>query len=67
MNLFALSPSQLDAGQIVLAALLAIAGFKLLLPRPRGRWISGGIAILVAAMRCSERGSIPRSATRCRT
>jgi NADH:ubiquinone oxidoreductase subunit 6 (subunit J) len=50
MILFALSPTQLAAGQIALAAALAIAGFTLLLPRPRGRFVPGGIAALVAAI-----------------
>src|SRR5438094_4429689 len=46
---FALTQTQLAAGQIALAAALAVAGFALLLPRPRGRWVAGGIAVLVAA------------------
>jgi NADH:ubiquinone oxidoreductase subunit 6 (subunit J) len=50
MNLFALSPTQQAGGQIALAALLGGVGFYLLLPRPRGRFVSGGIAALVAAV-----------------
>jgi len=50
MLLFALTPTQLAGGQILLAAILAIVGFALLLPRPRGRSVSGGIAALVAAV-----------------
>src|SRR5215471_6277062 len=50
MTLFALTPTQLATGQIALAAALAVAGFVLLLPRPRGRSVTGGIAALVAAV-----------------
>jgi NADH:ubiquinone oxidoreductase subunit 6 (subunit J) len=49
MNLFALTPAQVSAGQMSLAAVLAIVGFTLLLPRPRGRSVAGGIAALLAA------------------
>jgi NADH:ubiquinone oxidoreductase subunit 6 (subunit J) len=49
MNLFALSPMQLAGGQIALAAVLAVVGFGLLLPMPRGRSVTGGIAALIAA------------------
>lgn len=49
MNLFALTPMQLAAGQIALAAVLAVAGFALLLPRPRGRFVAVGVAALIAA------------------
>src|SRR5262245_61514988 len=49
MALFSLTPTQLSAGQIVLAAVLAVAGFALLLPRPRGRSEAGGVAALVMA------------------
>ncbi|MBY0514379.1 MAG: NADH-quinone oxidoreductase subunit J [Gemmataceae bacterium] len=38
------------AGQLVLAAVLAAAGFYLLLPRPRGRSCAGGTAALIAAV-----------------
>src|SRR5690349_16242790 len=50
MRLSSLSPIQLSGAQITLAALLAIIGFLLLLPRPRGRFIPGGIAFLIAAI-----------------
>jgi NADH-quinone oxidoreductase subunit J len=50
MDPFPLTPTQLAAGQIALAAVLAVAGFVLLLPRPRGRSVTGGIAALVAAV-----------------
>jgi len=50
MPLFALTPTQLAGGQIALAAGLAVAGFALLLPRPRGRFVPGGIAAVVAAV-----------------
>jgi NADH-quinone oxidoreductase subunit J len=50
MVLFALNPTQLAGAQIALAAALVIAGFVLLLPRPRGRSITGGIAALVASV-----------------
>jgi hypothetical protein len=49
MNLFALSPTQQAGGQIALAAVLGIVGLYLLLPRPRGRFVPGGIAALIAA------------------
>ncbi|MBN9122519.1 MAG: NADH-quinone oxidoreductase subunit J [Planctomycetes bacterium] len=49
MNLFALTKTQEAGGQIALAAALAVAGFFLLLPRPRGRVVSLGIASLIAA------------------
>jgi NADH-quinone oxidoreductase subunit J len=50
MHLFALSPTQLAGGQIALAAFLAFLGFFLLLPRPRGRSVAGGIAALIASI-----------------
>jgi NADH-quinone oxidoreductase subunit J len=50
MRLSSLSPIQLSGAQIALAALLAIIGFLLLLPRPRGRFVPGGIAFLIAAI-----------------
>jgi NADH-quinone oxidoreductase subunit J len=50
MRLSSLSPAQLSGAQIALAALLAIIGFLLLLPRPRGRFVPGGIAFLIAAV-----------------
>jgi NADH:ubiquinone oxidoreductase subunit 6 (subunit J) len=49
MNLFALTKTQEAGGQIALAVALGIAGFFLLLPRPRGRFVSGGIASAVAS------------------
>ncbi|HEY1190576.1 MAG TPA: NADH-quinone oxidoreductase subunit J [Gemmata sp.] len=49
MNLFALSSTQQAGGQIALAALLGVVGFFLLLPRPRGRFVPGGIAALIAS------------------
>ncbi|MFM8270764.1 MAG: NADH-quinone oxidoreductase subunit J [Gemmata sp.] len=49
MYLFALSPTQQAGGQIALAALLGVAGFFLLLPRPKGRFVAGGIAALLVA------------------
>jgi NADH:ubiquinone oxidoreductase subunit 6 (subunit J) len=49
MNLFALTTTQEAGGQIALAAALGAAGFFLLLPRPRGRFVPGGIAALIAA------------------
>lgn len=50
MRLSSLSPAQLSGAQIALAALLAVVGFLLLLPRPRGRFVPGGIAFLIAAV-----------------
>lgn len=50
MNLFALSSTQQAGGQIALAALLGVVGFFLLLPRPRGRFVPGGIAALIGAV-----------------
>ncbi|MCS6866522.1 MAG: NADH-quinone oxidoreductase subunit J [Gemmataceae bacterium] len=47
--LFALSPTQETTGYVAVATLLAIAGVFLLLPRPRGRFVPGGIALLIAA------------------
>ena len=38
------------SGQVVLAAILATAGFYLLLPRPKGRSVAGGIAACIAAV-----------------
>ena len=49
MNLFALTTTQEAGGQIALAAALAVAGAFLLLPRPRGRFVAGGIAALIGA------------------
>jgi len=49
MNLFALSPMQESAGQIALAAVLAIVGFAFLLPQPKGRKVAIGIAALIAS------------------
>ena len=50
MTLLAATPTPLAAGQIALAALLAVAAFALLLPRPRGRFVPGGIAAAVASV-----------------
>jgi NADH:ubiquinone oxidoreductase subunit 6 (subunit J) len=50
MPLFSLTPTQSAAGQIALAVLLAVAGFALLLPNPKGRRVKEGIAALVAAV-----------------
>ena len=50
MRLSSLSPNELSGAQIALAALLAVIGFVLLLPRPRGRFVPGGIAFLIAAV-----------------
>src|SRR5438874_8262774 len=49
MPLLAASPNPQAAGQLVLAAGLAAAGFFLLLPKPRVRSVMGGTAALVAA------------------
>lgn len=49
MTLFALTKTQEAGGQIALAALLGIVGFFLLLPRPRGRFVPGGIAALIGS------------------
>ncbi|MDY3563199.1 NADH-quinone oxidoreductase subunit J [Gemmata sp. JC673] len=49
MNLLALSSTQQAGGQLALAALLGVVGFYLLLPRPRGRFVPGGIAALIGA------------------
>lgn len=48
MTLLAAAPNP-AAGQLVLALVLAAAGFVLLLPRPRGRWVAGGTAAVIAA------------------
>ena len=50
MTLFALSKMQEAGGQIALAVALGVAGLFLLLPRPRGRRVSFGIAALIAAV-----------------
>jgi NADH-quinone oxidoreductase subunit J len=49
MSLFAYHPHPTDNVHLVLAAGLAAAGCFLLLPRPRGRSVAGGIAALVIA------------------
>jgi NADH:ubiquinone oxidoreductase subunit 6 (subunit J) len=48
MTLFAAIPNP-ATGQLILAVVLATTGFFLLLPRPRGRSVAGGIAALLAA------------------
>jgi NADH:ubiquinone oxidoreductase subunit 6 (subunit J) len=48
MTLLAATPNP-PAGQLALALLLAVAGFFLLLPRPRGRSVAGGTAAVLAA------------------
>jgi NADH:ubiquinone oxidoreductase subunit 6 (subunit J) len=50
MNWFSFTPKQLAAGQIALAAMLAVAGFVFLLPRPKGRALKEGIASLIASV-----------------
>lgn len=50
MNLFALSFALETGGQIALAALLGVAGFFLLLPNPRGRFVGPGIALLLSSL-----------------
>ena len=50
MNPSSLTPTQLAAGQIALAAVLAVDGFALLVPRPRGRRVAAGVASLLAAV-----------------
>ena len=50
MRISSLTPAQLSGAQIALAAVLAVVGFLLLLPRPRGRFIPGGVAFLIAAV-----------------
>jgi len=49
MTLFALTKTQEAGGSVALAAVLAAVGVFLLLPRPRGRFVPGGIAALIAA------------------
>jgi len=50
MTFLNLSPTQLAAGQIALAAILAVAGFAFLLPRPKGQSVKEGIAALIASV-----------------
>jgi len=50
MRISSLTPTQLSGAQIALAAVLATLGFLLLLPRPRGRFVPGGVAFLIAAV-----------------
>ena len=50
MTPLAALPNPPAVGQVALAALLAIAGFYLLLPRPRGRSVAGGTAAVLAAL-----------------
>ena len=49
MNWDALTKTQQAGGQIALAVVLGVAGFFLLLPRPRGRRVALGIAALIAS------------------
>jgi NADH:ubiquinone oxidoreductase subunit 6 (subunit J) len=49
MRLSSLTPTQLSGAQIALAVALAVVGFLLLLPRPRGRFVPGGVAFLIAS------------------
>jgi NADH:ubiquinone oxidoreductase subunit 6 (subunit J) len=50
MSWLSFTPKQLAAGQIALAAILAVAGFVFLLPRPKGRSLKEGIASLIASV-----------------
>lgn len=50
MTLFAANSASSDAGQLVLAVALAALGVFLLLPRPRGRSVPGGIAALIGCI-----------------
>ncbi|WP_439628694.1 NADH-quinone oxidoreductase subunit J [Gemmata sp.] len=50
MSPSSLTPTQLAAGQIALAVVLAVAGFALLVPQPRGRRVAAGVAALVASV-----------------
>jgi NADH-quinone oxidoreductase subunit J len=50
MTLFAANSAPSAAGQLVLATALAGLGVFLLLPRPRGRSVAGGIAALIGAV-----------------
>lgn len=50
MTLFAANSVPSEAGQLVLAAGLAALGVFLLLPRPKGRSVAGGIAALIASI-----------------
>ena len=50
MTLFATNSDFSALGQLVLATVLAAAGVFLLLPRPRGRSVPGGIAALIASV-----------------
>ena len=47
MTLLALTKTQEAGGEIALAVALAVVGFYLLLPRPRGRIVAGGIAAML--------------------
>jgi len=49
MRLNSLTADQLSGAQVLLAALLAVVGFFLLLPRPRGRFVPGGMLALIAS------------------
>ncbi|HVL14632.1 MAG TPA: NADH-quinone oxidoreductase subunit J [Gemmata sp.] len=50
MTLFSLTPTQNAAGQIGLAAVLAVVGFALLLPNPKGRRVREGVAALLGSV-----------------
>jgi NADH:ubiquinone oxidoreductase subunit 6 (subunit J) len=49
MTLFALTKMQEAGGEIALAVALGAAGFVLLLPRPRGRFVAAGVAALIGS------------------
>jgi NADH:ubiquinone oxidoreductase subunit 6 (subunit J) len=53
MTLVAANPTAPGGGQLALATALAAAGVFLLLPRPRGRSVAGGIGALIAAIAVS--------------
>ncbi|HSQ58644.1 MAG TPA: NADH-quinone oxidoreductase subunit J [Gemmata sp.] len=49
MTLFSLTSMQNSVGQIALATILAVVGFALLLPNPKGRRVKEGMAALLAS------------------